>query len=85
MENDNKKILNKTDLIMEQVSDITSALAERTKRIDFKAEALGESEVTDLKLHLGYAKNYSDLAKTRLQYHKVFNLLPLTPDEEDED
>lgn len=64
-------ITNKAEEILKQVETITDKLNTRTLRIDFDSEILSESAVSDLKLHLGYTKVFSDLAKVRLQYTKT--------------
>lgn len=69
----NTELLTKTDGIMGQILDISNHLSERTKRIDFKREHLSEDNITDLKLHLGYTRNYVDLARLKLDYYKVVN------------
>lgn len=79
---ENNKINTQTNIIINQVSDVIEKIYDRTKKIDFKKIILTESDVTDLKLHLGYSKNYSDLAKVRLQYFKSLNT---NEDENDDD
>lgn len=80
---ENKDINNVTDGVLNQVTDVLGKIYNRTKSIDFEKVILTESDVADLKLHLGYSKNYSDLAKVRLQYFKTINQLPDETDQDD--
>lgn len=66
----NKEITSKTEEVMGQVVDVTEKIYDRVQRVDFKSESLSASALDDLKLHLGYTRNFSDLAKVRLQYLK---------------
>ena len=41
-------------------------MADRTKKIDYKKPELTTSDLTDLKLHLAYARTYGDMVRLRL-------------------
>lgn len=53
--------------ILDKVSTVTNKLYTSVNKITFSA-VLSEASVENLHLFLGYSKNYSDLAKTRLRY-----------------
>lgn len=65
---ENKEINVKTEEVLEQISSVTDSLYGRVKKIDFTSDVLFPPALEDLKLHLGYARMYSDLAKVRLNY-----------------
>jgi len=67
------EINKKTESIMGQVAGVVEKLHTRVEKVDFGVEVLPESSINDLRLHLGYTKNYSDLAKVRLMYQKIGN------------
>ena len=58
--------------VLDQVSHVSSKLFSSVKKIAFEKE-LDEDAINNLKLHLGYTKNYSDLAKTRLGYSRYID------------
>lgn len=65
-----KEITTKTEEVLSQVVSVTDKLYGRVETIDFSVESLSATALEDMKLHLGYTKNFSDLAKVRLQYLK---------------
>lgn len=56
--------------LMSQVLTTADNMHGRVAKVDTTVESLNEGALNDLRLHLGYIKAYSDLAKVRLQYHK---------------
>ena len=66
----NEKTNEKTGEIISHVGEMVDKMKVRVNAIDYN-DGFGESEVTDLKLHLGYIKAYSDLAKVKLQYYRT--------------
>jgi hypothetical protein len=66
----NKETNAKTETIMHHVSEIVDKLATRTTKLDFE-QPFEDASIEDLRLHLGYVKAYSDLAKVKLSYYKT--------------
>ncbi len=67
----NKQINEKLEATIESVGSIVDGLTQRAKKVDFTTAVLDEYAVSDLKLHLGYVRAYSDLARVRLHYYKT--------------
>ena len=67
----NQQISDNADEIIENVHEIVAKLHKRAVKIDFEKDEFSEAAINDLKLHLGYTRAYSDLAKVKLQYYKV--------------
>lgn len=70
--NKTAEITTRLENVLDQVGDVIDSLHEPIKLIDF-SESLSDNSIEELRLHLGYTKNYSDLAKTRLQYTRVLD------------
>lgn len=64
------RINEKIEEVLDQVGSVTDNLYGRVRKINFEEASMSAGSLDDLKLHLGYTKNYSDLAKVRLQYLK---------------
>lgn len=70
MESKTREITVNLEKVLNQVETTIDKLHTSIAIIDFSGSFAG-SDLEKLKLHLGYAKNYADLAKTRLIYSKV--------------
>lgn len=66
----NPRIEIKIENILFQVGAITDKLAKRAEKIDFSAKMLSASDAKDLGMYLAYTKNFADIAKVRLFYHR---------------
>ena len=64
------EVIERTDKVINQVVDMVDKIYEEGKAVDFSKD-ISEKDLALIKLHLGYSKNYSDLAKVRLQYSKI--------------
>lgn len=69
-----KDITLQIDRALDQAGSIVDKLYTAIKTISFSGE-LSENSLNKLRLHLGYSKNYSDLAKTRLNYRRMSTLM----------
>lgn len=70
MENKTETIKDQTEQVLEQSFGIIGKLNNSISELDF-GQSLSESSLDKLKLHLGYTKTFSDLAKTRVLYTRV--------------
>ena len=70
MENKTETIKDQTEQVLEQSFGIIGKLNSSISELDF-GQSLSESSLDKLKLHLGYTKTFSDLAKTRVLYTRV--------------
>lgn len=66
----NKQVNEKTEDVLTQVAETSDRLYGRVKSISFDKGPLDNGALNDMRLHLGYTRNYADLAKVRLQYMK---------------
>lgn len=70
METKNQQITGSLEKVLGQVETVVDNLHAPIMAINFK-ESLSDNDIEKLRLHLGYTKNYSDLAKTRLIYSRI--------------
>lgn len=68
--NKTAEITTRLEAVIDQVGDVIDKLHTPIKAIDF-SETLSDNSIEEIRLHLGYTKNYSDLAKTRLHYTRA--------------
>ncbi len=72
MANKTEEITGKLEKVLENVEYAFNGLHGTIKAVNF-ADGLSGDSLEKLKLHLGYAKTYSELAKTRLIYSRFSN------------
>lgn len=70
MANKTQEITGKLEQVLDNVEFAVTGLYGTIKAINF-GESLSDNSIEKLRLHLGYAKTYSELAKTRLIYSRV--------------
>lgn len=67
-----EEITNHIESVIDQTGGVINSLHSSIKKVNFR-ETLSENDIEMLRLHLGYTKNYSDLAKTRLMYSRTLD------------
>lgn len=70
-----KKSINESlDLLVGQNDDIIARVHSAVANVKF-SESMSDKSIELVRMHLGYLKNFTDLAKTRLLYNRYEYLL----------